>query len=282
MIDALLRYLAGRSSLQTFLLGMLFIGVIGAIDQITGSELSFSIFYLLPILFVTWYGGQSASYVTCLVSMLVWFLIDFIGTNVYSHQLIPYWNAVVRLGFFLMVAFLLGRLKLHLLREQDLASTDDLTGLYNPRAFKEVTGIQLNLSRRYRHSFALAFIDIDNFKQINDRRGHTEGDNVLRVVGKTLSGVVRSTDIVGRLGGDEFAVFMPEMDVAAAKSAFSKIHQELGQVADGNGWPIGFSIGVAVFSQPPATIDEAISMADRLMYRVKAHEKDAAIYEEFA
>jgi diguanylate cyclase (GGDEF)-like protein len=282
MIDALLRYLAGRSSLQIFLLGILFVGGIGAIDQITGSELSFSIFYLLPILFVAWYGDQSSSYVICLVSMLVWFLIDFIGTNIYSHQLIPYWNAAVRLGFFLMVAYLLGRLKMHLLREQDLASTDDLTGLYNPRAFKEVAGNQLNLSRRYRHSFALAFIDIDNFKQVNDRRGHTEGDNVLRVVGRTLNRVVRSTDIVGRLGGDEFAVFMPEMDVVAAKSAFAKIQQELGQVADGNGWPIGFSIGVAVFSQPPATIDDAISQADHLMYRVKAQEKNAAIYEEFA
>ena len=155
MIDALLRFLADRSSLQIFLLGLLFVGVIGSIDQLTGSEISFSIFYLLPILFVTWYGDQPGGYLTCLVSMLVWFVIDFIGMHIYSHHLIPYWNAAVRLGFFILVAYLLGRLKVHLLREQDLASTDDLTGLYNARTFKEVAGRQLSQSRRYHHSFVL-------------------------------------------------------------------------------------------------------------------------------
>ena len=279
MIDALLRFLADRSSLQIFLLGLLFVGVIGSIDQLTGSEISFSIFYLLPILFVTWYGDQPGGYLTCLVSMLVWFVIDFIGTHIYSHHLIPYWNAAVRLGFFILVAYLLGRLKVHLLREQDLASTDDLTGLYNARTFKEVAGRQLSQSRRYHHSFVLAFIDLDDFKQINDKRGHTEGDSVLRAVGQTLKRVVRGTDIVGRLGGDEFAIFMPEMDMSGASSAFTKIQQELGTVANGNGWPIGFSIGVAVFLHAPETIDDAINMADRLMYRVKAHEKDAVIYD---
>lgn len=282
MLDTLVIFLAARSSTQIFMLGLMLIGIIGSIDQITGNEISFSFFYLLPIIFVTWYGRQSAGYLTCLLSALVWFMVDFVSNSNYSHHLIPYWNAAVRLGFFFMVAYLLGGLKAHLLREQELASTDDLTGLYNARAFKEVAGNQLELSRRYRHSFVLAFIDLDDFKQINDRRGHTVGDNVLRVMGKTLLGVVRSTDIVGRLGGDEFAVFMPEMGIDDAMSAFSKIHQELGKVAENHGWPIGFSVGVAIFSNTPDTIDRAISMADRLMYRVKAREKNDVVYEEYA
>lgn len=281
MLDVLKISLVDRSSIQIFILGLVQIGIIGSIDHFTGNEISFSIFYLLPIIFVTWYAEQTAGYLTCLLSALVWFMIDFLSKSIYSHHLIPYWNAVVRLGFFFMVAYLLGGVKAHLKREKELASLDDLTGLYNARAFKEETGKQLDLSRRYHHSFVLAFVDLDNFKQINDSRGHTEGDNVLRMVGNTLLGVVRSTDIVGRLGGDEFSIFMPEMDITGARAAFSKIHRELEMEAERYGWPIGCSIGVAVFCNMPETVDEAISMADSLMYRVKTKGKNDVIYEEF-
>jgi diguanylate cyclase (GGDEF)-like protein len=282
MLNALELFVVDRSSIQIFWLGLVLIGVIGAVDHFTGNEISFSIFYLLPIIFVTWYAEQKVGYLICLISALVWFMIDFVSKSIYSHHLIPYWNAIVRLGFFFMVAYLLGGLKAHLQREQELASTDDLTGLYNARAFKEEAGKQLDLSRRYHHSFALAFIDLDDFKKVNDSWGHTEGDNVLRMVGSTLRRVVRSTDTVGRLGGDECSVFMPEMSVSSARVAFSKLHRELQLEAQRNGWPIGFSIGVAVFAKLPATLDDAVSMADSLMYRAKTQDKNSVIYEVYA
>lgn len=136
------------------------------------------------------------------------------------------------------------------------------------------------MAARYKHPTVLGYIDLDNFKAINDGLGHSEGDRVLQTVASALRRRIRSTDVVGRLGGDEFAVFMPEIDYAGAQKAFDGIREELMQVAASRGWPIGFSIGVAVFPGAIFTIDEAIKLADRLMYRVKGASKNNVIYEE--
>jgi diguanylate cyclase (GGDEF)-like protein len=280
MLTILRRLLNRINPGQVTALGLALVGLVGSIDLLTGNELSFSIFYLLPIMLVTWYAQKWAGNILCGISAIVWLFVDYASGHVFSYWMIPVWNAMVRLGFFLMITYLLSELKNHLRLEETLAKTDDLTQVLNTRAFKDISGKLFQLASRHYHSITLGYIDLDNFKAVNDRLGHSEGDRVLKTVARTLTRSVRATDVVGRLGGDEFAVLMPEISYAGAQVVFARIHEELAQDATDHGWPIGYSIGVAVFPKNPPTIDEALKLADHLMYRVKQEGKNDVIYEE--
>ena len=100
---------------------------------------------------------------------------------------------------------------------------DPLTGALNSRAFTEQLQLEVDRAKRYDHPLSLAYIDLDNFKRVNDSRGHLEGDKVLRCVVTEMRKSVRANDVVGRLGGDEFALLMPETDVAAAHATIQQV-----------------------------------------------------------
>ncbi|MEQ8952907.1 MAG: GGDEF domain-containing protein, partial [Gammaproteobacteria bacterium] len=93
---------------------------------------------------------------------------------------------------------------------------------------------------------------------------------------------LRSSDVGARLGGDEFAVLLPDTDLGGAKIFFTSLREELLSVARKNNWPIGYSIGVGVFSDFGSNIDEAIKCSDNLMYKVKESGKNAILYAEFS
>jgi len=254
--------------------------VVGALDYATGVEFSLSIFYLLPIALVAWYGPRWAGFLLCALSTGTWLVADAASGRTYSHWLLLVENGVVRLAFFVITASLIMTLNTHLRREQLLARTDGLTQVLNGWAFAEICDTLLRLADRHHHPLAVAYIDVDDFKTVNDTQGHSAGDALLRAVAATLTRSVRSSDIVGRLGGDEFAILMPETGRHGAQAAFGKISRALRQEADDRGWAVGFSIGVALFRTPPASVDDALKVADMLMYRVKQQGKDSVLYEE--
>lgn len=105
---------------------------------------------------------------------------------------------------------------------------------------------------------------------------------MLRTVGAVLLKSVRSADLVGRLGGDEFVVLLPETTSAGAVKMFENLHERLLRETREQMWPLGFSIGVAVFRNAPASVDEALKRADALMYRVKNSGKNNILLEEFS
>jgi diguanylate cyclase (GGDEF)-like protein len=179
-----------------------------------------------------------------------------------------------------VTAHLLYALRTRLEHEATLARLDSLTQILNARAFNEVCQRLVRLAERNQHPLAFAYIDVDDFRTVNDTAGHSAGDLVLQEVASTLARRVRSTDVIGRLGGDEFAVLMPETTDAGAQTAFAKIHDELQRDAAAHSWPIGFSIGVALFQSAPSSVDEALKVADALMYRAKQAGKNNVLYEE--
>ena len=126
----------------------------------------------------------------------------------YSHEMILFWNASVRCGFFIITTLLLHKIHTLLEREQENAQMDGLTGLINGRTFLEILQRHINLIGRIKRPITLAYIDVDNFKFINDEYGHAEGDQVLKTIGFTLKDHLRKTDIVARIGGDEFGKFV--------------------------------------------------------------------------
>lgn len=255
--------------------GFALIGVVGLIDFLTGYEIAFSLFYLIPIALVTWFAGTRLGVAASIASALAWYIADIASGHVYPSLAIHYWNTSIRISFFFIVLALLATLKTALRRAEELSRIDYLTGALNGRFFLDLAQREIDRSRRYKHHFTVAYIDLDNFKMVNDQFGHNTGDEVLRVVVSTAKKQLRSTDIIARLGGDEFALLLPETGQEGARIVISKIQRSLLSEMQKKGWPVTFSIGVLTCIEMPSTPDELIKMADVLMYSVKNNGKNA-------
>jgi diguanylate cyclase (GGDEF)-like protein len=162
-----------------------------------------------------------------------------------------------------------------LAREEAAARVDFLTGLNNRRAFAELAGHEVERARRYGRPIALAFIDLDRFKDVNDTLGHAGGDQVLGVVGTVIRSRVRATDLSARVGGDEFAVLLPETDPVAAEAALHNLRSRLLEAMRSNSWPVTFSIGLVVYERAPEAVEDLMREADQLMYGAKRNGGDA-------
>ena len=161
---------------------------------------------------------------------------------------------------------------------EELSSTDALTGLLNRRSF--IQELQNRYAQRpdRRGGAALFFIDLDNFKQVNDCHGHQQGDLALTAVARILREQTRGRDLVARLGGDEFALFIEDITPAAAEHKGNELLRagvELEAYSGGADTPLGFSVGIAACDPDgQESLDGLIDRADRAMYRVKRDGKD--------
>ena len=281
MQHALDRFLTARSPAQIAAIGTLLVVLIGGIDVTLTYEIAMSVFYLIPVAIVAWYAPARFGAVISLFGAFVWLVADLAGGHAYELVWAPYWNAAVRLAFFVIVAQLLCRLRGALDSQKQLAQHDALTGLFNSRALKQRYEEAARLAARHGHYVTLGFLDIDDFKLVNDRFGHRVGDQVLGAVASALSDRVRGTDLVGRVGGDEFVVLLPQTAESGARIFFAQMLANLIELAEANRWPIGFSIGVAVFQPPPPSSEEAFVHADALMYEVKNAGKNGIMLREF-
>jgi predicted signal transduction protein with EAL and GGDEF domain len=145
-------------------ISFLLVALVGFVDHTTGPELSFSIFCLVPIAVVSWFGGRSVGSLVAFTTAIVWLFADLTSGHNYSNQLIPLRDAGVRLGSFTITGQLVSLVKLSLERQQDLARIDALIKVLNGRAFHEEGERLLALSRRRGGPFSLAYIDLDNFQ----------------------------------------------------------------------------------------------------------------------
>jgi diguanylate cyclase (GGDEF)-like protein/PAS domain S-box-containing protein len=158
----------------------------------------------------------------------------------------------------------------HILR---ISRTDALTGLLNRGAFLEALTRHLSRLRPDTGSSVLMYVDLDNFKQVNDVRGHQAGDELLVRVRDILLQTTRPTDVVARLGGDEFAIWLVSADQSAGEMRGRQILERSKALAAYSGSPtrpVGMSIGLAVW-QPSAneTVDQLMARADQAMYQAK-------------
>jgi diguanylate cyclase (GGDEF)-like protein len=252
---------------------------LGLIDVLTGPEISFSVFYLFPILGATWLTGRWAGVFTSVLSAIVWRLADSLGGQTYSHPLIPYWNMLVRLGFFLVITFLLSELQVRLRRETDSARIDPLTGIANRRQFYELAQLQMARASRHKEPFTVAYVDIDGFKAVNDQLGHASGDSLLSLTAATIQANLRTTDVVARMGGDEFAILLTHTEKESAEEALLRMSSLLSGLARDRQWLVSFSIGAVTFIHPPSSVDEMVRTADDLMYEAKKGGKGATRHE---
>ncbi len=159
-----------------------------------------------------------------------------------------------------------------------LADHDPLTGLRNRRLFEHDLKLQLGRCQRYAEQAALLVIDLDGFKQVNDRHGHKVGDDALKAVARTLTRRLRATDLVARLGGDEFAVLLPHMDEQGAEIVAQDLMRVIEACAVDAGDTIvrlAGSVGFALIDSRSVHDDVILTAADKAMYAVKRARAEA-------
>lgn len=274
MLGSIDNYLAEVNNRLRLLVLLFATFLLGIADYFTGPELSFSLFYTGPIMLAVWYGGHRHGLISSIFSASIWLAAEIAMGREYSHSLTLVWNTIVRLAFFVLVMELLLSVRDKMATLADLASTDPLTGLVNRRFFLEQLERECTRARRYPEVFTIAYIDLDNFKYVNDTNGHLVGDELLQCVGEVLKTNLRESDMAARLGGDEFAVFFPAMKEETSKQVIEKLHISLLEAMKNNHWPVTFSIGMVTYLEPLANIREMVKKADDLMYQVKKSGKN--------
>jgi len=159
------------------------------------------------------------------------------------------------------------------------AFTDPLTGLANHRAFQERLHAEVGRARRHERPLALALIDVDHFKAINDTAGHAAGDRVLAALGARLRAVLRSEDVLARIGGDEFALLLPETDDVDARAVLERAREELERVPLVDGIRVRISAGICELARA-GDAETLMRLADGALYWSKEHGRNVtAVYD---
>ena len=246
------------------------------INAVTPAVARLGVLYIIPVLLVTWTEGLMWGIVFGMASIG---MREAVAWDQMPADTPLGWRIGNAAAYVAVVAVAMAGLQT-LRRSQAalarLVTQDALTNVLNARAFADRLGQELDRNRRYPRPLALMYMDLDNFKVINDTHGHQTGDAVLRLVADAMRTSVRTADIVGRLGGDEFAVLMPETDAQVADAAAKRLVAGLRDVFKGTP-NVTASIGLVSCTATDASTDDLLRRADQAMYDAKRTGKDRVV-----
>lgn len=254
---------------------------LGIFHAITDAEFALASLALLPVLVIAWLGGKWNGLVMAFIAAAMWTAGDIASGRQFSAPWIPWVNIATHFMTYSLVAVLAAQVRLQFKREHEHATRDVLTGLLNRRAFFDAGASEAERSKRYARPLSVVFLDLDDFKQLNDAKGHDAGDEALQATARALLGTLRSNDRVARLGGDEFAILLPEIGYDEAVEAGHKISVAVNSALQGFP-PVTGSIGVAWFEEVDRTFPAMLKAADELMYEVKESGKNNLRSRRFA
>jgi len=275
------KYFENCSSREILSISFLLIILAWLTDYLIGPDASSSLFYIIPITIASWYGSQKAGLAISIISAILWLIAEKMFGRPYENWVVFYWNGFVRLSLFILISWLFSSLRQKLREAEALADFDGLTGILNGRAFYKQAEKEILRLRRYGRQFTVAYIDLDNFKYINDQYGHAIGDELLQAVANTMKRNVRDVDLLARLGGDEFAILFLETNSEDSIRAFLKLRQMLLSEMEENSWPVSISAGLVTYEEMPENVKQMLMFADELMYRVKNEGKNGALHATF-
>lgn len=244
--------------------------LIGGVDYFTGVEIRVFPLYYAPVSFVAWHSGRSGALLVATLCALAWLGSNLLAGLRFSNLDIWIVNTLVQGSSFTIVGLLIATLRAAALRERALSRTDPLTSLHNVRAFYDDANRVLALCRRKGRPATMAYIDLDNFKSVNDRLGHRAGDDLLRTVAQKLRAAIRPSDLSARLGGDEFAILLPEVGSDEAAATLERLRSLLADTVTPTAGPVSASIGGVTFITVPEDAEAMVQQADSRMYVAKA------------
>jgi diguanylate cyclase (GGDEF)-like protein len=274
VLDRLSRW--PRSRLWALFIGLTLL--VGVADWASGERYTVYVLYFPIVALSAWLLGFRASVVFSFVSSILWIVDDVVSPPEPLPYLAKYWQASMRFIVFVAFANALVRLNKAMKHEFRLSHFDSLTGVSNRGALFSTGPRDLARCRRTGRPLTAIFIDLDDFKKVNDFQGHAEGDRVLQVVADCIRGTARKADLIARIGGDEFVV-LAEMGFVPAEAFIARMLRNLRTAMTKGHWPVTFSIGAATYDFPPENVDELIKTADELMYTVKRSQKDSVRHE---
>lgn len=244
------------------------------LDYATGERYSANILYFPIIALTCWLVGLWPAIALSLVESVLWIVGDLVSPTS-AHDAYRYWDTFARFLVYSSFAYVLWRLRASMAHERQLSRYDELTGLANRTSLFEIGKRDLAWCRQANKPITAVFIDLDEFKEVNDNYGHAAGDEVLRLTADCLQAHTRRSDVTARIGGDEFVVLAPEMSAEAAQGFIERMQKRLRETMQQHRWPVTFSIGAATYNYAPLSLDELIKSADDLMYAVKRREKNS-------
>jgi diguanylate cyclase (GGDEF)-like protein len=254
------------------LVGILAVGGILAADLRIRPDPALSTAYLVPVAAVGWAGGRRAGIFVAVAATAAATVADGLG----QFDLVP---VALSLLVNVAMAWMFGNFRTKIAHERRLARTDPVTGGNNRRGFDERIRREVRRHARGRRPLTLICLDLDDFKRINDTRGHAAGDAVLSAVATTLESCVRETDFVARHGGDEFVVLLPETGADGAGALLGRLQGALAGAMAEHGWAVTFSIGAVTFQTPPRSERVLLRICDDRMYQAKRAGKNRVHHE---
>ncbi len=255
--------------------------LLGLMHRETDAEFAFVSLTLLPVLVLAWIGGKWQGLAIALLAAMIWTGADLSSNRVFSTPWIPWINAFLRVMTYTLVVLLAHQVRVQFEKEHELAIHDTLTGLLNRRAFMAAGTAEAQRAQRYGSHLSVLFVDLDNFKILNDTRGHHTGDAALQATARALLGATRGSDFVARLGGDEFALVFPEIGFEAGMTAAGKVYDAINAALD-DFTPVKASLGVAWFEVAERPFPAMLDAADALMYSAKSGGNVGIVSRRFA
>jgi diguanylate cyclase (GGDEF)-like protein len=200
----------------------------------------------------------------------VWLASNSLAGLQYSLTVTWFINTGMQAASFATVGLLIAVVRKSLARERELSRSDPLTSMLNRKGFYEEAARLIALCRRAGRPLTTAYIDLDNFKAVNDELGHERGDEVLKTAAGLLKAAIRPSDVAARIGGDEFIVLFPELAGSEATAALERIRAALAGSLSSGRTPVSASIGGVTFAAAPDDIEDMIRAGDTQMYSAKA------------
>lgn len=272
-----------RNRCATIAFASLAVAAVGFLDFSTENHYRSVLFYLLPVVFVAWFAGTWATVMISLACAAAYAVADHPQfTSLDGFPLV--WHDATTFTLLVFVGLVIqalrrqrdeslraaARIRELLERESQASHTDALTELPNLREFRERLEPEIARCRRLRKPLCLMYLDLDNFKRVNDLYGHEAGDDVLTRVGVILRRYLRGGDVPARIGGDEFAALLWQTDDREARAIAQRILdavRDIGEIYPG--CELGASAGVVWYDTPPQDAREIVRSADDTMYRAK-------------
>jgi len=265
-----------RSRLFVSLFTLVLLGMAMAARFLVPPRFNVAFIFLLPISFATWFISWAAGCVIAVAGVVFLFYFELMFTN--GGVAAACWNSLINLLLAATFIYIFAELRALYLKQIDLSRRDSLTGLLNRRGFMEMLVIENHRMARHHRPLTISYVDVDNFKHINDRYGHAAGDEFLVSIGHHMGKRLRTTDYLARVGGDEFALLLPETDQAGARLVLGEITHAVRRFTAANEHPTTVSVGAVTFMSA-SSAETMIAMADQVMYKVKQNGKNNVEYK---